>query len=273
MRYRTGLSVLAAGLAISAGSVLGTATSANGLGRDDHEVAPSIQTPDVVVKAKQRTPKSASTDTGSSDDSPWQVRYIKQRCSNNGSNFCVSYACADPDQVGYLVERRLEARPNSAWHPYDEICADPGGPVITPGLILEQIRRVGLPSMTVQAPPETFVNYETVVYTKAKTFTRTVNLLGFTVDIEASPSRFRWDYGDGATETTATAGRPYPATDITHTWTDAHRTFHPSVDVTYQIRYRVDGDTWQTLGDTITAQGPNGDVRIREATGMLTNMH
>ena len=43
--------------------------------------------------------------------------------------------------------------------------------------------------------------------------------------------------------------------------------------MTYQIRYRIDGGTWQTLGDTITAQGPNGDVRIREATGMLANLH
>ena len=126
--------------------------------------------------------------------------------------------------------------------------------------------------MAVEAPPETFVNYETVVYTRAEPFARTVNLLGFTVDIEAAPSQFHWTYGDGTTETTTTAGRPYPATDITHTWTDAHRTFHPSVDVTYQIRFRVDGGSWQTLADTITIQGPNGDVRIREATGVLSDM-
>lgn len=149
---------------------------------------------------------------------------------------------------------------------------EPNRPVLTPGRILEELRRVGLPSMSVQAPPETFVNYETVVYTRAETFARTVSLLGFTVEIEATPSEFRWDYGDGATETTTIAGRPYPATDITHTWTDAHRTFHPSVDVTYQIRYRIDGGGWQTLGDTITAPGPEADVRIREATGMLTDM-
>ena len=126
--------------------------------------------------------------------------------------------------------------------------------------------------MAVEAPPETFVNYETVVYTQADTFTRTVNLLGFTVDIHATPSQFHWTYGDGTTETTTTAGRPYPATDITHTWTDAHRTYHPSVDVTYQIRYRVDGGDWHTLTDTIRTQGPHTNVRIREATGMLTNM-
>jgi hypothetical protein len=144
--------------------------------------------------------------------------------------------------------------------------------VVTPGLVLAEVRRIGLPSMAVEAPPETFVNYDTVVYTEAETFARTVNLLGFTVDIRATPSQFHWTYGDGATETTTTAGRPYPATDITHTWTDAHRTFHPSVDVTYQIRFRVNGGEWQTLADTILAEGPDSDVRIREATGMLTDL-
>jgi hypothetical protein len=140
-------------------------------------------------------------------------------------------------------------------------------------MILSEVRRIGLPSMSVEVPPETLVNYDTVVYTDAETFTRTVTLLGFTVDVEASPSQFHWTYDDGTTETTTTGGRPYPAKDITHTWEDAHRTFHPSVDVTYQIRFRVDGGGWQTLVDTITIDGPEGNVRIREATGMLADMN
>ena len=239
----------------------------------DDDVTGSKWNDHFVVRAEEnQSSETTEVSTGPPPASPWEYRLVEQRCSNSGANFCVAYACAEPDQVGYLVERRLGARPQDAWQPYDEVCVAPDGPEVTPGLILAEVRRVGLPSMSVEAPPETFVNYETVVYTDAESFTRTVNLLGFTVDIQATPSRFHWTYGDGTTETTTTAGRPYPATDITHTWTDAHRTYHPSVDVTYQIRYRVNNGDWQTLADTIRTQGPNTDVRIREATGMLTEM-
>jgi hypothetical protein len=217
--------------------------------------------------------EGGTTDGASDESDAWDYRRVRQSCSNSGGNFCVAYACSDPDKVGYLAQRRLESRPEGDWQTYTEYCAAPDGPVVTPGLVLEAVRRIGLPSMSVEVPTETLVNYDTVVYTEAETFSRTVNLLGFTVDIEATPSEFHWTYDDGITETTTTAGRPYPATDITHTWDDAHHTFHPSVDVTYQIRFRVDGGDWQTLTDTITVSGPASDVRIREATGVLADMN
>ena len=267
----TGLIFLAAQ---SASGISGGASQAAwGLKGPDDDPDVEASNPFVDVTATEQAPPG---ETGSAvadgPRSPWAIRMVESSCgSSSAGGSCLAYVCADPDQVGYIIERRRRDT-DGDWIPVGRVCVVPNGPVLTPGRILEEIRRVGLPSMSVQAPPETFVNYETVVYTKAATFARTVNLLGFTVDIEATPSQFRWNYDDGGTETTTSAGRPYPATDITHTWTDAHHTFHPSVDVTYQIRYRVNGSNWQPLGDTITAQGPEGDVRIREATGMLTDM-
>jgi hypothetical protein len=273
MSHLAATTTIIAGATISLMPTAAMATNQSIWDGDDPRVSSALKSPDVVVRAEDVTPQDVATGNESPDETPWDYRLVEQRCSNSGDNFCVAYACPQPDQIGYLAERRLEAQPESAWQPYDEVCIAPDLPVVTPGLVLDEVRRIGLPPMSVQAPPETFVNYQTVVYTQADTFARTVTLLGFTVDIEATPLQFLWTYGDGATETTTTAGRPYPATDITHTWTDAHRTFHPSVDVTYQIRFRVGGGAWQTLADTITIQGPDGDVRIREATGMLTNMH
>lgn len=235
----------------------------------------SAKDPDVRLEATNQVPSALTGGDADPVSSPtWVYRTRESSCEGiDGATACLHVACADPDEVGYLVERRRRDDGNQNWQLDGMLCQGPSGPVLTPGRILEEVRRVGLPSMSVRAPPETFVNYETVVYTKAETFARTVNLLGFAVDIEATPAEFHWNYGDGTTETTTTAGRAYPATDITHTWTNAHRTFHPSVDVTYSIRYRVDGGTWQTLGDSITIQGPQGNVRIREATGILTDMH
>jgi hypothetical protein len=242
--------------------------------RGDERVESSIRNQNAVVTARrQRSTTVTSESQPIADASPWEYRFRESSCDGEpGATACLRVACPDINQVGYLVERRLRDS-TDAWQLVGTTCEDVDGPVLTEARILEEVRRIGLPSMSVETPPETFVNYETVVYTEAETFARTVNLLGFTVDIEATPSQFHWTYGDGTTETTTTAGRPYPATDITHTWTDAHRTFHPSVDVTYQIRFRVDGGDWQTLADTILAQGPDSDIRIREATGMLANMH
>jgi hypothetical protein len=239
---------------------------------DDPDVEAS--NPFVDVTATQQSPSSGTTDTTPSTwSSPWDFRQVESSCgSNSAGGYCIAYECADPSEVGYILERRRSGT-DEPWTPVGRTCVAPDGPVVTPGMILSEVRRIGLPSMSVEVPPETLVNYDTVVYTDAETFTRTVTLLGFTVDVEASPSQFHWTYDDGTTETTTTGGRPYPAKDITHTWEDAHRTFHPSVDVTYQIRFRVDGGGWQTLVDTITIDGPEGNVRIREATGMLADMN
>jgi hypothetical protein len=214
-----------AGLAGTSAASLGAAgrtqvsmAYAHALGPKKPRITAYQWSPDLNINAEKHIP--GGTENGGVDPastSPWEYRLIERRCSSEDSNFCIAYACGDPDEVGYLVERRLRARPENGWESYTETCISPTGPVVTPGDVLNALRRVGLPSMSVQAPPETFVNYETVLYTRAEAFARTVNLLGFTVDIEATPSRFRWDYGDGATETTTTAGRPYPATDITHT--------------------------------------------------------
>lgn len=240
----------------------------------DKPVATHSRNNNVVVAGTREIPPSeAGSDTELvGNESPWETRYRESSCEGvDGATGCAYVYCPDPNQAGYIVEQRLRDS-NQAWQVAGTICIAPDGPVLTPGLVLEEVRRIGLPAISVEAPPETFVNYDTVVYTEAETFSRTVNLLGFTVDLEATPSQFHWTYGDGTTETTTTAGRPHPATDITHTWNDAHRTFHPSVDVTYEIRFRVDGGEWQSLTDTITIAGPEGDVRIREATGMLADM-
>jgi hypothetical protein len=272
---RRRVALLTGSIVLSMAALL-VVSSPHSLAASDPQQPPvdaAAQNPNVRLKATKVPSALDGGETNPVGLSKWMYRQRESSCEGvEGATACLRVACADPNEIGYLVERRLRNTQSDGWQLDGTLCEGPSGPILTPGLILDAVRRVGLPSMSVQAPPETFVNYETVVYTRADTFARTVTLLGFTVDIEATPSQFHWSYGDGVSETTTTAGRPYPATDITHTWTDAHRTFHPSVDVTYQIRFRVDGGAWRTLADTITIQGPNGDVRIREATGMLTNM-
>lgn len=167
--------------------------------------------------------------------------------------------------------------PDGTWIPLTSECRggrppDAPKPKLTPDRVLEAVRRIGLPSLQVRVQPDTatLVNFATIFYAEPQTFERTVSLLGFSVDVRAEPSSYRWMFGDGQEATTQSPGAPYPATDITHKYADAHVTVNPRVDVTYEVQYRVDGGAWQALDETLTAQGPATELRIKEATPVLS---
>ncbi|MGI8721715.1 MAG: hypothetical protein ACR2JG_05750 [Geodermatophilaceae bacterium] len=145
-------------------------------------------------------------------------------------------------------------------------------PVVTPGRVLEAARRIGLPTLEVQIQPEnaTLVNFDTIFFAHPQQFGRTIQLLGYRVDVVATPSLYRWSFGDGAVTTTDNPGAPYPAKDIVHKYTDAHVTQHPRVDVTYHVRFRVDGGPWRDIDEPITADGPATALQIKEATPVLS---
>ncbi len=120
-----------------------------------------------------------------------------------------------------------------------------------------------------QPAGETLVNLETIFFAREPQWARTVQLLGYTVDIEAAPATYAWSFGDGATIESQSPGAPYPSDDIVHAYADAHVTVRPSVDVAYEIRYRVDGGAWQTIDETVPAAGYPVDLVVREATPLL----
>lgn len=150
--------------------------------------------------------------------------------------------------------------------------ADTPRPRITPALVLNEIRRIGLPELEARTQPEgkTLVNFDTIFYTQAEPFTATVTLLGQQVEIVAEPSEFAWRHGDGSTTTTTGPGAPYPSKEVVYRYADAHTTVHPSVDVTYTARFRVNGGPWQDIPETVTIAGPQGDLRISEAAPVLS---
>ena len=200
-------------------------------------------------------------------------------CVNNfpgaPASICAAAATCEPaGEIRWnLWARRLD--PPGAWAIVDTECiadAPPGAePIVTDGLVLQTVRRLGLPRLTVHVQPagETLVNLETIFYATPPEWARTVTLLGYTVDIEASADSYTWTFGDGATTSTAEPGAAYPAGDIVHEYADAHVTVRPRVDVTYVIRWRVDGGAWQTVAETVPATGYPVALQIREATAVL----
>jgi hypothetical protein len=145
------------------------------------------------------------------------------------------------------------------------------GPEVTPGDVLRAVREIGLPSLQVQVQPgeKTLVNVRTIFYAQPQPFERSVDLLGFDVDLAAEPVSYEWVHGDGSTSTTTQPGRPYPAMDVTHRYTSPADGLRAQVNVTYRVRFRVDGGPWSTLAQTLVASGPAATLDVKEAVPVL----
>jgi len=83
---------------------------------------------------------------------------------------------------------------------------------------------------------------------RGQPLTRTVSALGVTVQVEARPTAFRWDFGDGATMTSADLGRPFPQrSTISHTYQAARQRVTVRCIFDFSVRWRMPGGLWTPL--------------------------
>jgi hypothetical protein len=179
----------------------------------------------------------------------WTARQRAQGDNSHRGWRYIRSECRDPADVGSVKRRTL------TWQN-----------------VLEAIRRVGVPAAHVNAPGFTLVNLRTTFYTEPRAVSRSLQLVGFDVDVHVTPSSYTWHWGDGSTSTTTTPGRPYPSTDVTHTFEHATRdgpALQVSVDATYTAQYRVDGGPWLRIPDTLTIAGPSTSLPVKQASAVL----
>lgn len=145
-------------------------------------------------------------------------------------------------------------------------------PVLTLAMIRSAFAALRLPPSTlVVQPPDglTLVNFDTNFFTRdTSPITRTVTLLGQRVTLEATPSSYRWEFGDGEARTTSEPGAPYPRLDVTHSYLRTG-TYRPRLATTYTGRYRVAGAGWRTIPGTVTIEGAAQPLRAIEAVPKL----
>ncbi|WP_408895623.1 PKD domain-containing protein [Nocardioides sp. R1-1] len=149
---------------------------------------------------------------------------------------------------------------------------DESEPVVTIDDVRRAFGELKLPPGTlVIQPPDglTLVNFETNFYTTATTpIATTITLLEQAVTLEATPTSYTWDFGDGHTVTTDEPGAPYPDLTITHDYQHTGD-YQPSLATTYTGRYRIADGPWQTIPDTVTIPGPTQALRVIEAQPKL----
>lgn len=214
------------------------------------DVDPSDLRPELFIEAEEETPGSPAPVGEDSDASKPVIHRdpVDTFCELDASDEVQCYPRAPQDE-------------------------DPDEPELTEGDILRAVREIGLPSLKVRIQPgeETLVNIETIFYARPQPFERSITLLGFDIDVVAEPIRYTWVHDDGTVSTTSRPGRPYPAMDVTHRYREPADNVRPRVDVTYRVRYRVDGDAWQTIDQTLQAAGPAAELDVREAAPVLAH--
>lgn len=212
------------------------------------------------------------------------VRYEYRTACDSGaysSDTGAAVCPTDPCPEGSTQYRQWEVSPTGE-RPMGFVCSGDGPPAavaaaeappqVTEAMVLAAFRRVPVPELRSVSQPEdtTLVNFETIFHADAEPFTETVSILGQRVRLEIAPSAFRWEHGDGTTATTATAGAPYPRTDVVHRYADAHRTVRHRVVVTWSAQWSLNGGPLRPVTGTVTTTGPETALRVAEAVPALS---
>jgi hypothetical protein len=135
----------------------------------------------------------------------------------------------------------------------------PDGTPVIPGQTVDPLQfalsardRLPLPAGQLRAnPTHALVGLPTWYWFEGydgRPLTKTVSAFGVTVQVQATPTRFRWDFGDGATMTSTDLGRPFPQpSTITHTYQAARPNLTVACTFEFGVRWRVPGGPWTPL--------------------------
>jgi len=135
----------------------------------------------------------------------------------------------------------------------------PGGQPVIPGptidprqLALSARDRLPVPAGTIRVNPARALTGLPTWYWfdgyRGQPLTKTVSALGVTVQVQAIPTAYRWDFGDGATMTSRDLGRPFPQrSTITHTYQTARAQVTVQSTFDFAVRWRVPGGPWTPM--------------------------
>jgi hypothetical protein len=172
---------------------------------------------------------------------------------------------------------QLQGLHDGRWENLGQFCRDDNAnpaapPAVTPALVARAFQRIPLPSLRAITQPadKTLINFDTIFYVEAKPLHRTLTLLGQRVQLEITPSTFRWVHGDGTTAVTHTAGAAYPAKEVVYRYQHAHTTVRQHVEIVWTARWSLNDGPFQDVDGTVTTVGPETPLRVAEATPALS---
>lgn len=142
-----------------------------------------------------------------------------------------------------------------------------------PEFTLADFRRLPLPAGRANIQPpnlRTLVNVPTNLFVGAAPITLDTDLVGFPVQVRATPTHFTWWLGDGAVLRTTDAGGPYPDMTTTHTYREKGAV---SVELTtsYAGEYSIAGGPWTPIDGEADVRSPAVALTVLEARSHLVD--
>ncbi|WP_273651775.1 hypothetical protein [Cellulomonas fimi] len=184
-------------------------------------------------------------------------------------------ACVDGPPVLPLW-RQTRQEPTDPWpaawtFAYGYSCPEDAVPTMTAA----DFRRLPLAAPVLRLQPDrgwVLVNKETIVMTDPAEQTLRTDLLGYGVDVIASPATYRYDFGDGSTDLVTTSpGHEWPNHDTYHFY-ERLGTVQVTLTTTWKGRYRVDGTTvWRDVNGTATTSTTSAPFTVEERRSRLVD--
>ena len=150
-----------------------------------------------------------------------------------------------------------------------------------PTMTAEDFRRLPLPPPVLRMQPDqgwVLVNIDTIVLTDPTEQTFRTELLGYGVDVLATPTTYHYDFGDDLQDlVTHSPGHEWPHQDTVHVY-ETTGTRQITLTTTWTGRYRVDGTSiWRDINGTAstTVTGTPFEVQERRAhlvSGLCTDI-
>lgn len=198
---------------------------------------------------------------GGSSSGGWSCSAYIMNIGNATRSWFESEAPQHPNQSPWVVNCtngyiNIVWLPNTASSSNVSVVVDTGGAVDPVALAANLLDQVPVPAIKIGVNPAPGLvalpswfwieGYDGVPITASR------SLAGVTVEVQITPTSYRWSFGDGAKLEATSLGRPYPATsDIRHTYEQsslaAGGKFTVTVELTFSARYRVSGGAWQSL--------------------------
>lgn len=158
-------------------------------------------------------------------------------------------ACPPGELQNWLFRAPAGVDP-APWEQIGTRCLAPGAGAAAPtfpGFTLADFRRLPLPAGRATVQPgegDTLVGVPTNVYAEAAAVVLATDVVGFPVRVRATPSRYAWSFGDGASlGPTGDPGAAHPAGTLAHAYASPGD-YRITLTTQYTGEYSVAGGPW-----------------------------
>ncbi|UZN03038.1 hypothetical protein [Cellulomonas sp. S1-8] len=195
-------------------------------------------------------------------------------CPDLADTAGVMRECEDGDSIVWPMWRQYRPTPAAAWGDWEQIDEGGCGVDLLPELTEADFRLLPLPAPALTMQPDrgwVLINIETIVYTDPTPVTLRTELLGIGVTVEATPTRWTYDFGDGHDLVTRDPGQPHPNHDVFHEY-EAPGTTTITLTAEWTGRYQIDGTpVWRDINGTATTTASTAPFTIEERTSRLVS--